>query len=173
MRKVFAVMTALLVGALALALAACAPAPGASTGPNGKPFLPPPPMAGKLAGSFWAWVEDADGNEIVHNVTITMDGTANGADGQTDPHWADTGMAAQFPLEMVRRAPHNEPIYWDPDQTIILAVTVIFEDAEFGDKVMCWQDDAAGVMKPGSDRFTQRNITPRGTISVNCNFIFH
>jgi hypothetical protein len=142
--------------------------------PSGKPFLPPPPKEGLLAGSFWAWIEDAEGHEILHNVTIAVDGTANGPDGQADPRWADTGIGAQFPMEMVRRAPHNEPIYWDPGLTVILAVTVIFEDAQLGDKVQCWQDDAAGLPKPDSERTTVYQLPgSRGVISVNCNFIFH
>lgn len=170
MKRIVAI---LLSCALMLASAACAPAPGARTGANGKPFRPPPPKDGLVAGSFWAWIEDAEGHEIVRDVVITVDGTANGPNGETDPRWADTGMGAQFPLEIVRQAPHNEPIYWDPGMTVILAVTVIFEDAQPGDKVQCWQDDAAGVMKPESDRFAQRQGPGRGPVSVNCNFIFH
>lgn len=129
-------------------------------------------LPGKLSGSFWAWIEDADGNEIVHDVTITIDAFANSADGERDPRWVDTGLPAKMPLEMIKRAPYNQPIYWDPGQTVIMAVSVIFEDAQLGDKVECWQDDETGAKKLGSDRSTVRQLPGRGTISVNCNFIF-
>jgi hypothetical protein len=47
-------------------------------------------------------------------------------------------------------------------------------DGSIGDKVQCWQDDAAGLPKPDSERTTVYQLPgSRGVISVNCNFIFH
>ncbi len=130
------------------------------------------PMPGKLSGSFWSWIEDTDGNEIIHDIVITIDGFADGPDGARDPRWQDTGMPASMPMELHKRSPFNQPIYWDPGQTITLLVTVFFEDAQLGDRVQCWQDDASGVKVTGSERTFVRQLPGRGTISVNCNFIF-
>lgn len=157
-------LTVAVVALVALLTGACTVPPQSNA---------PRHIPGKLSGSFWAWLEDARGDEIVHDVTITIDGFAEGPDGEHDPHWSDTGLPATMPLELVKRAPYNQSIYWDPGQTVILLVSVIFEDAQLGDKVECWQDDETGAKKLGSERSTVRQLPGRGTISVNCNFIFH
>jgi hypothetical protein len=152
-----------LVAATLLALGACGTAaPGATH-----------PAPGQRSGSFWAWIEDAQGGEIVSDVVITIDGFAEGPNGEPDTRWQDTGLPAVMPLELNKRAPFNQPIYWDPSQTVHLQVTVIFENAQLGDKVQCWQDDQAGMKLGGSERTTVRNLPGRGPISVYCSFIFH
>lgn len=161
MKKVFATLVATTV----LALAGCAGSVGGAAGTQ-------------RAASFWAWVEDAAGDEIVNDVVITIDGFAEGPNGEPDVLWADTGLSAALPLELHKRAPFEQPIYWPQGYTVYLQVTVIFEDAQLGDQVQCWQDYGDGQQLKGSFRSTTQNLPQvqpplRGPISVNCSFIFH
>lgn len=160
MKKLFAVPLILAL----LAASGCSPTPrnpGATS-----------PRPGQASGSFWAWIEDADGGEIIHDITIIIDGFAEDINGKVDSRWQDTGLPAKLPLELHKRSPFDQPVYWDLGQTVYLQVTVTFEDAQLGDKVQCWQDNQVGMELVGSRRTVVRNLPGRGTISVYCSFIF-
>jgi hypothetical protein len=164
MKRLAAVITMVLA---AVTLTACTPTPDpADSVPSGR-----------MNGSFWGWIEDINGDEIIHDIAITVDGFALDAiGGQEDSSWnldwTLTGFTSPLPLDMVKRSPYSQPVYWRPGQTVSLSVTIIFEDAQFGDKVQCWQDDSEGVMMHETQRTTIKETRGRGTISVNCNFIF-